>query len=120
EIMIAGPASSAAARPVTTKIPAPIIAPTPSDVSETGPSTRFSRCSPAISAASNSKLFRTHNCLRHIRVLFGGNLLERHSLPQTNRGILVKRRISHQVRRENAPDDACEGSKVDCSGVFAE
>src|SRR6185503_16309518 len=45
----AGPVLSCAATPVRTKIPVPMIAPTPRLVSATGPRTRRSRCSPAIS-----------------------------------------------------------------------
>jgi hypothetical protein len=47
---MAGPASLAAARPVMTKMPAPMMAPMPSEVSETGPSTRLSPVSLAPSA----------------------------------------------------------------------
>ncbi len=54
---MAGPAYCAAARPVMTKMPAPMMAPTPSDVSEIGPSTRCRRCSPAISAKRISSVF---------------------------------------------------------------
>src|SRR4029079_13284972 len=46
EITIAGPALAAAAWPVRTKIPVPMIAPTPSVVSCPGPRTRFSVASP--------------------------------------------------------------------------
>src|SRR5215475_3898042 len=48
--MRAGPAVLCAAAPVATKIPAPMIAPTPRLVSCTGPSTRLSLCSPFISS----------------------------------------------------------------------
>src|SRR5580658_2998802 len=58
EIMMPGPASCAATRPVIEKMPAPMIAPTPSDVSEIGPRTRRSRFSPAISASSVSSVLR--------------------------------------------------------------
>ena len=51
ESTIAGPANCAAAVPVSTKIPAPIIAPMPSVIRFTGPSARFSECS-CVSAAS--------------------------------------------------------------------
>ena len=50
--MIAGPASSAAARPVMTKMPAPMMQPTPKAVSEIGPEARRRRFSPAISSMS--------------------------------------------------------------------
>src|SRR6266852_3343871 len=49
--MIAGPAYSDAAEPVSTKMPAPMIAPMPSVTRFTGPSARFRLCSP-VSAAS--------------------------------------------------------------------
>src|SRR5215470_8385861 len=52
DTMSAGPATSLAAAPVATKMPAPMTAPMPSAVSVTGPSTRRSRCSPAISSSS--------------------------------------------------------------------
>ncbi len=48
----AGPVLSCAATPVRTKIPVPMMAPTPRLVSDTGPRTRRSRCSPAISSRS--------------------------------------------------------------------
>src|ERR1700722_6113335 len=53
EMVSAGPAS-VAPRPVITKIPAPITAPTPRAVSESGPSVRLRVCSP-VSAASRSR-----------------------------------------------------------------
>ena len=43
---MAGPAFAAAACPVRTKIPVPMIAPTPSETSCAGPSTRFNVPSP--------------------------------------------------------------------------
>src|ERR1035437_5552354 len=49
--MIAGPAYCAAADPVSTKIPAPMIAPIPRVIRFTGPSARFKLCAP-VSAAS--------------------------------------------------------------------
>src|SRR5215475_9560008 len=51
---IAGPACSAAACPVNTKMPAPITAPTPSVTRLTGPSDRLSVCSPSSLASSLS------------------------------------------------------------------
>src|SRR6185369_7131247 len=48
-----GPATLWAAAPVATKIPAPMIAPTPSAESCTGPRTRRRRFSPAISSRSS-------------------------------------------------------------------
>src|SRR6266581_239390 len=50
----AGPVLSWAATPVRTKMPVPMMAPTPRLVSAAGPSTRRSRCSPAISFMSVS------------------------------------------------------------------
>src|SRR5215469_2665450 len=49
--MMAGPAYSAAAEPVSTKIPAPMMAPIPSVTRLMGPRARFSECSP-VSRAS--------------------------------------------------------------------
>ena len=49
---MAGPASLAATRPVMTKMPAPMMAPTPSEVRPTGPRTRRSRFSPSASAGA--------------------------------------------------------------------
>src|SRR5437762_12848933 len=58
----AGPATSLAAAPVATKIPAPITAPIPSAVRFTGPSARFSRFSPSISARIVSSDLRASSC----------------------------------------------------------
>src|SRR5262245_56689611 len=52
--MTAGPALVAAVSPVVTKMPAPIIAPTPREVSAIGPRTRRRRFSPSISGSSVS------------------------------------------------------------------
>src|SRR5436309_16130477 len=52
EIGTAGPACSAAAWPVSTKMPAPMMAPMPSVMRLSGPSARFSWCSPAASASA--------------------------------------------------------------------
>ena len=52
ETTIAGPAAVAAAWPVRTKIPAPIIAPIPSVIKFTGPSARRRECSPLSFASS--------------------------------------------------------------------
>ena len=51
-----GPAYCAAARPVSTKMPAPMMSPMPSITRRPGPSTRFSECAwaPEASAASDS------------------------------------------------------------------
>jgi hypothetical protein len=46
-IAIAGPAYCAAAAPVSTKIPAPMIAPIPSVIRFKGPRARFNACSPS-------------------------------------------------------------------------
>src|SRR6266403_6342891 len=53
--MIAGPAYRAAADPVSTKIPAPMMAPIPSVTRLIGPNARLRLCSP-VSAASLIKL----------------------------------------------------------------
>ena len=60
---MAGPALSAAATPVRTKMPVPMIAPTPRLVNPTGPRTRRSRFSPLISSISDSNDFVAHNWL---------------------------------------------------------
>jgi hypothetical protein len=52
DTMSAGPASLRAAEPVATKMPAPMIAPTPRLVSWTGPRIRRRRFSPFISSSS--------------------------------------------------------------------
>src|SRR6185295_10640544 len=57
ETISAGPATLWAAAPVATKMPAPMIAPTPRAESWTGPSTRRSRFSPFISSSSISRGF---------------------------------------------------------------
>src|SRR5579863_6073926 len=49
--MIAGPAYSEAAEPVSTKMPAPIIAPIPNVTRFTGPSARLRLCSPVSEAS---------------------------------------------------------------------
>src|SRR5438128_10765436 len=59
-----GPALSCAASPVSTKMPAPMMAPTPREVSATGPRTRRSRCSPASSASSTSTGLTAKSWLR--------------------------------------------------------
>src|SRR5882672_2173845 len=56
-----GPASVAATRPVMTKMPAPMMAPTPNDVSPIGPRIRRSRFSPSISACNCSSDFVANN-----------------------------------------------------------
>src|SRR6266852_1183077 len=53
--MIAGPAYSDAAEPVSTKMPAPMIAPIPSVTRFTGPRARFRLCSPVSPASFNSE-----------------------------------------------------------------
>src|SRR4029453_9647608 len=58
-----GPATLRAAAPVATKIPAPMIAPTPRLVSWIGPSTRRSRFSPAISSSNWASDFLANNWL---------------------------------------------------------
>src|SRR5438270_1407083 len=54
EIGTAGPACSAAAWPVSTKMPAPMMAPMPSVIRFRGPSARLSWCSPAESASARN------------------------------------------------------------------
>src|SRR3990170_232161 len=54
ESVTAGPACSAAAMPVSTKIPAPMMAPMPSMVRLTAPSARLSEPSPVASASARS------------------------------------------------------------------
>ncbi len=48
---MAGPAYKEAAEPVSTKMPAPIIAPIPSVIRLTGPRARFRLCSPVAPAS---------------------------------------------------------------------
>src|SRR5919198_2036475 len=55
--MTPGPAMLAAVLPVVTKMPAPMMAPIPSDVRATGPRARRSRFSPFISSRSVSSDF---------------------------------------------------------------
>src|SRR5256712_11426080 len=62
--MSPGPALSCAASPVSTKMPAPIMAPTPRAVRLTGPSTRRSRFSPSISARSTATGLTAKSWLR--------------------------------------------------------
>src|SRR5436309_6049435 len=59
-----GPALSCAASPVSTKMPAPMMAPTPRAVRLTGPSTRRSRCSPSISASRTATGLTAKSWLR--------------------------------------------------------
>jgi hypothetical protein len=61
-----GPAPVAAISPVNTKMPAPMMAPMPSDVSPIGPSTRRSRLSSCISACSCSSDLVANSPLRAI------------------------------------------------------
>ena len=58
--MSAGPALSWAAWPVSTKMPVPMIAPTPRLVSCTGPRTRRRRFSPFASSRSMARGFRAN------------------------------------------------------------
>src|ERR1017187_10460722 len=53
---MAGPVYCAAVVPVSTKMPAPMIAPIPSVIRFTGPSTRLSECSPTCPASSRRVL----------------------------------------------------------------
>src|ERR1700716_3186295 len=54
EIGTAGPACSAAAWPVSTKMPAPMMAPMPNVIRFKGPSARFSWCSPTESPSARN------------------------------------------------------------------
>src|SRR5437660_4625691 len=54
ESTIAGPACCAAASPVSTKMPVPMMAPMPSVTRLRGPSTRLSECSPVAAASAFS------------------------------------------------------------------
>src|SRR4051794_5459759 len=63
---MAGPASAAATRPVITKMPAPMMAPMPSEVRPTGPSTRRRRFSPSASARRVSSDFLANSCWKSI------------------------------------------------------
>src|SRR5262249_61262964 len=69
--MMAGPASWAATRPVITKIPEPMMAPLPSEVSEIGPRTRRRRLSPSASARSVSRDFLANSCLKNMGIPLG-------------------------------------------------
>src|SRR5262249_10897389 len=62
--MTAGPALLAAVSPVVTKMPAPMMAPTPSDVRAIGPRARRSRFSPSISLRRFSSDLRAKSCCR--------------------------------------------------------
>ena len=66
---MAGPALSAAATPVNTKMPVPMMAPTPRAVRPTGPSTRLRRFSPSTSARSFSRGFVAKSCFRMLPFL---------------------------------------------------
>src|ERR1017187_8775042 len=56
EYTMAGPVYCAAVVPVSTKMPAPMMAPIPKVIRFTGPSTRLSECSPTCPASSRSVL----------------------------------------------------------------
>src|SRR5690348_3100408 len=66
-----GPASLAATRPVITKMPAPMMAPTPSEVRPIGPRMRRSRFSPRASASSISSDLVAKSCLQDMRTSGG-------------------------------------------------
>ena len=66
---MAGPASWAATRPVMTKMPAPMMAPMPSEVRAIGPRMRRRRFSPAASACSVSSDFLANSCFQNIHAL---------------------------------------------------
>src|SRR5436190_13933842 len=61
--MRTGPATSLAAAPVATKMPAPMMAPTPRAVSVTGPRTRLRRLSPSASASRARRDLRANSWL---------------------------------------------------------
>src|SRR5262245_9610351 len=92
--MMAAPASSRAARPVITKMPAPMTAPTPSAVSATGPSTRRSRRSSSISARSVSSDFLANHCFHQII-----------GVPPNNRPYRVGARNAPRANEANTTDD---------------
>src|SRR4026207_982139 len=71
ESTTAGPALSAATVPVRTKMPVPMMAPMPSRVRLSGPSTRFRLWSPAAWACSTATDFRLKRFIRP-RWLAGG------------------------------------------------
>src|SRR5678816_1726027 len=66
---MAGPAYCAAAVPVRTKMPAPMIAPMPRRVRLRAPSDRLRECSPSSDASlwRNSTLFLDHKPMRSLR-----------------------------------------------------
>src|SRR5262245_53224877 len=86
DTMMAGPASMEATRPVMTKMPAPMMAPMPSEVRPTGPSTRRRRFSPSASASNVLRLLRANiwrknmNDLRAWVVGAGGRGTDRRSV----------------------------------------
>src|SRR5436853_336060 len=90
----AGPATSFAAEPVATKMPAPITAPTPSDVSVTGPNTRLRRCSPAISASSVSSDFLAQSCFQLIAVGLRAEADLTREREEHHRGSVISTRIA--------------------------
>src|SRR6516164_416950 len=69
ERRIAGPASSAATWPVITKMPEPMMAPAPREVSPIGPRMRRRRFSPTISACNISSDFVANRRFQNIPIL---------------------------------------------------
>src|SRR5262245_11508425 len=65
EIRMPGPASLAATRPVITKIPAPMMAPMPSEVRPIGPRARRRRLSPSASALRVSSDLVANSCRKN-------------------------------------------------------
>ena len=73
EMTIPGPANFAAAIPVRTKMPAPMMAPMPSDVRLTGPSTRLRRWSVSASACKSATRRRANKFMRGESYWIGGH-----------------------------------------------
>src|ERR1700746_775220 len=103
---MAGPASTAATRPVMTKMPAPMMAPMPSEVSPTGPSTRRRRFSPRASAWRVASDFLANSCLKNMRNLDSG-LRWHHRMPPAPQEVdRDAAQDQHQPRPgEDRPDD---------------
>src|SRR5439155_1693886 len=127
ESMSAGPATLCAAAPVATKMPAPMMAPTPRLVSWTGPRTRRSRFSPAISSNSwlrdlvaNSWPFMRANYTRCPRAPPLASSLEAIDV-RTNPLLRILR--DQQIRRDGHARRARSnhrGSAVECDSSYAD
>src|SRR6185503_8102879 len=90
--MSAGPVLSWAATPVSTKMPVPMTAPTPSAESWTGPSTRRRRFSPFISSYSIDIGLRAKNWLLAIESPSLDVLDRRHQAGQGSLGVSEEHR----------------------------